>query len=404
MLPLRYSWRSLTVRWATTLSTAAGIALVVFVFSAVLMLGAGIRATLASSGHGNLALVLRKGSETEITSLIDLHALPLLESLPEVARRSDGRPDVLAEAVSVLDLERPDGQGIANVQVRGVPDDVFEMRPEVQLVAGHKARPGSTECIIGRSIRGRLPGLELGQRLELNAERTLQVVGIFASEGSSFESEVWADAPLVRGVFGSEGYAQSVRVSLRAPGLLPAFAKELEQRRLDLSVELESDYYERQSDGTAGFIVAMGIAVAVLFVLAAVLGAMITMYAAVSKRRRENRCAAGAGLWSVEHHGGVLAGDHPAVARGRRRRHVDLARARLRHVLGGERELAGDRVCAAAHATGCVSLPLRGGTRRDARWSLAGLACLAPAGLACAARLKPLHALARHGEGALIAG
>lgn len=287
MIPIQYSLRSLAARKTTTLSTALGIALVVFVFSGVLMLGAGIRQTLSTTGHDDVVLLLRDGSDTEITSLIDLNQVPLVLSSREVKRRSDGTPDGVGEAVTVLDLERSDGQGLASVQVRGVTDEVLVFRPELRIVEGRMARPGSDECVLGRAIRGRFRGLELGQTLELSEQRALRIVGIMSSEGSSFESEIWADLHVVRAAFAREGSVQSIRVRLSNAGLFKSFQDAVVEKRLGLKLERESEYYERQSEGSSGFIVGMGIAIALLFTLGAIMGAMITMYAAVASRKRE---------------------------------------------------------------------------------------------------------------------
>ena len=72
----------------------------------------------------------------------------------------------------------------ASVQVRGVTGDVLTFRPELKIIEGRMARPGSDECVIGRAIRGRFRGLELGQKLELSEQRSLAIVGIMSSEGS----------------------------------------------------------------------------------------------------------------------------------------------------------------------------------------------------------------------------
>ena len=287
VIPIQYSLRNLFARRTTTLSTGLGIGLVVFVFSGVLMLGAGIRKTLATTGHEDAVLLLRDGSDSEITSIIDLAQVPLVLSSREVARRNDGSPNGVGEAVTVLDLERSDGHGLASVQVRGVTDDVRAFRPELSIVEGRMPRPGSDECMIGRAVRGRFKGLSLGHTLELSEQRALTIVGIMASEGSSFESEIWTDIHLVRSVFAREGTVQSIRVRLANASLFESFQKAIVEKRLGLKLERERDYYERQSDSSAGFIVGMGIAIAVLFTAGAIMGAMITMYAAVANRRRE---------------------------------------------------------------------------------------------------------------------
>jgi putative ABC transport system permease protein len=288
MIPLQYNLRSLLVRRTTSLATLLGTGLVVFVFSAVLMLGAGIRRTLATTGRSDVALVLRQGSDAEVTSAIPNDQVGMLLAPREVARRTGGEPDGVAEALALLNLPRRDDGALANVQVRGVGPEAYEFRPDVKLLEGRRARPGTDECVVGRALRGRFDGLLPGQRVELSAQRSLQVVGIFEAAGSALESEVWADVDSVRSAFAREGYVQSVRVRLTQPAAFDRYARAIEgQRQLGVRVERESAYYERQSDGAAGFILGMGTLLAILFSLAAGVGAMITSYSAVAHRKRE---------------------------------------------------------------------------------------------------------------------
>ena len=70
-IPFSYIARNLWVRRVTTLLTAGGMALVVFVFATVLMMGEGIRATLVATGQSDNVLLLRKGAGAEINSGIE---------------------------------------------------------------------------------------------------------------------------------------------------------------------------------------------------------------------------------------------------------------------------------------------------------------------------------------------
>jgi len=287
--PLSYNLRSLVVRKATTVATAAGVALVVFVFSSVLMLSRGITRTLGRSGRPDIAMVMRKGADAELSSSIDDALVGVVLAGKEVARRGDGRPDGLGEVVVVITIDKLGTQGgVSNVQVRGVPDDVLAFRREVRIVAGRPARPGTDEVIIGKAIRGRFRGVELGHSFELRKSRPVTVVGIFADGGSSFESEVWGDLDTVRTAFGREAIVSAVRARLVAPSAFDAFAATVEQdRQLGLQAMREADYYEKQAEGTSLFIKTMGSIIALFFSIGAMIGAMITMYASVANRQRE---------------------------------------------------------------------------------------------------------------------
>lgn len=288
MVPISYNLRSLAVRKTTTFATGLGIALVVFVFAAVMMLGEGIQKTLSSTGRADYAIIMRKGADGELSSAIDTPNIGLILAPKEVERRQNGQPNGVGEVVVVITTEKLGTEGISNVTIRGVSDDVYDFRPEVKIIAGRKANPGSDECVIGRAIRGRFKGMELGQTVEMRKNRNLKVVGIMESGGSSYESEAWADVDVLRSTFGREGIVQSVRAKLVNAGAFDSYKRAIEgNRQLGLAVERESAFYEKQSQGTSAFIMGLGGAIAFFFSLGAMIGAMITMYSAVASRGRE---------------------------------------------------------------------------------------------------------------------
>lgn len=288
MVPLSYSVRNLRVRATTTAATALGVGLVVFVFASVLMLGQGIKRTLGRAGSPDVAIILRDGSDAEMSSGIELPSAGLIMNAPEVRRRADGRPDATSEVLAVIILDKLGTDGVSNVSVRGVADDVLAFRPTVRVVAGRAPNPGSDECMVGSAIRGRFRGLDLGQSFEVKKNRRLSVVGVFSDGGSSFESEVWADRNALATAFGRESVVSSVRVRLANAGQFDAFRASLESnRQLAVDVKRETVFYEEQSQGTSMFIQAVGLLVAVFFSFGAMIGAMITMHAAVAARQRE---------------------------------------------------------------------------------------------------------------------
>ena len=158
----------------------------------------------------------------------------------------------------------------------------------MKVVAGRAPKPGTDEVMVGERIRGRFKGVDLGQSFELRKNRPANVVGVFSANGSSYESEVWADVDALRAAFAREGIVSSVRVKLESPETYDAFRAAMEgDKRFGYLVMKERDYFEKQSEGTSLFIGAMGTIVAVFFALGAMIGAMITMYAAVANRQRE---------------------------------------------------------------------------------------------------------------------
>ena len=266
MVPFRYNVRSLAVRKATTVATAAGIALVVFVLASSLMLAAGIKKTLGSAGKPENAIVLRMGSDAELGSVVEESSVPLILAAPGVAHDERGQPLGSGEIVVVAAMEKLGTSGITNVSVRGIPDDVMRFRPETRIVAGRPARPGSDEAIVGARIRGRIKGLDIGQTFELKKNRPATVVGVFEAGGSSYESEVWVDREVLRQAYHREGIVSSVRVRLESPSKFDGFRAGVENdKRLGLQALRETAFYEKQSEGVAIFIGALGTIVSIFF-------------------------------------------------------------------------------------------------------------------------------------------
>lgn len=289
LIPLSYNLRSLLVRKTTTIATALGIALVVFVLSSALMLGEGIRNTLVSNGSSARAIVLRKGADTEMASGIESSTVGLIMAAPGIKRDGEGQPLGIADVVVVATLDKLGSEGqVSNVLVRGVQPLVMKVRSEARIIDGRPAQAGTDEVIIGRAIRGNFKGLDLGQSFELKKNRPVKVVGIFEAGGSSFESEVWADIDTLRSSFGRGSSSSSVTVTLESPSAYDGFAAYVENdKQLGLEPMRESVYYEKQSEATSIFITALGSIIAFFFAVGAMIGAMITMYGAVAQRSKE---------------------------------------------------------------------------------------------------------------------
>jgi putative ABC transport system permease protein len=288
MIPIRYNVRSLAVRKATTIATALGIALVVFVLASSLMLSAGIHKTMGSSGRSDNAVVLRMGSDAELGSVVEESSIPLILAAPGVKTDAHGKPISTSEVVVVAAMPKIGADGVTNVTIRGATEGSSNFRPEVQVIEGRLPKPGADEVMIGSRIRGRIEGLDLGQTFELKKNRPVTVVGVFTAGGSSYESEVWGDSELIRQAYHREGIYSSVRVQLESPTKFDAFRAGVENdKRLGLQAVRETTFYEKQSEGVAMFITVLGGSVSVFFAAGAMIGAMITMYGAVASRQRE---------------------------------------------------------------------------------------------------------------------
>jgi putative ABC transport system permease protein len=286
MIPVSYNFRNLAVRKTTTAAAVLGLALVVFIFASVQMLANGITATLGRAADADVAVVLRKGATSEMESSIEDPSVNVVLADQTLGQAGAG-PRGVAELVMVVLLEKIGTNGVSNAMIRGVRSESLPFRNGMKIIEGRAPNPGADEGIVGKAIRGRFKGLDLNQSFEIKKNRMLKVVGVFEDGGSSNESEVWTDTDVVRTAFRREGFVSSVRARV-TPAAFDGFKASIESnRQLNLQVMKESVYYEKQSENTSGFIRAMGTLIAVFFSFGAMLGAMITMHAAVANRQRE---------------------------------------------------------------------------------------------------------------------
>lgn len=288
-IPFSYSSRSLWARRTTTLATALGIALVVFVLAAAQMLAAGMRGTLLRAGSHSKALVMQHDAYSEDGSRIRQLVLSAVAAAPGVAKGGDGEPLVTGEALVQIFVPRvDDATRISAVQVRGVSENVQAIRPELRVIRGRPAQPGADEAIIGEAIDGEYEGLHLGGRFMLKKGRDLQIVGVFEAGGSAYESELWTPLDVMRTSLGWEGFLSSVTAVLASPSAFDGFAAVLEaDKQAGIGVARERVYYEKVSEGLSRSVTALGDLVTLIFACGAMLGAAITMNGAIAQRRRE---------------------------------------------------------------------------------------------------------------------
>jgi ABC-type antimicrobial peptide transport system permease subunit len=286
-IPLNYSLRNLWTRRATTLLTAGGIALVVFVFSAVMMLAYGLEKALVATGSDENAIVLRQGSESELMSIMDRSIAAILKTQPEIARDSEGDPMAASEAIALINLPKRGTNKPSNVQIRGVSSESLVMRSQVRLTAGRPWQPGLSEVMVGSGVARQFQGIGLGETIRFGM-RDWKVVGLFEAGGSGFESEIWVDAEQLLQAFDRTTAFSSFTLRLSNPTDFESLKLRLESDpRLNVMVKREKQYYADQSRMMATFIRVLGIFVTVIFSIGAMIGAMITMYAAVANRTVE---------------------------------------------------------------------------------------------------------------------
>ena len=285
-IPLAYTFRNLWTRKLTTLLTAGGMALVTFVFATVMMLEEGLRKTLVDTGSYDNVVVIRRSSQSEVQSAIDRAQSALIESQPEVAFGADGARMVSKETVVLINLGKRDSDKLTNVLIRGVGAHGLALRPQVRISAGRAFRPGASELIAGRSAAERFKGAGIGETLWFGL-REWRVVGTFDAGNSGFDSEIWGDADQLMQAFRRPVFS-AVLFKLNDPDRFFAVKARLESdQRLTVEAKRETIFYADQSQMLANFIKYLGLTLSVIFSVGAVIGAMITMYAAVASRTAE---------------------------------------------------------------------------------------------------------------------
>jgi putative ABC transport system permease protein len=280
--------RTIPRRLGTSLVIVVGIAGVVGVLVSVLAMSEGFRHTLASTGRPHRVLVLRAGSDAELSSGIAREQAPLLASLPGVARDGGGRPLASAELVVMVDLPRKGERDPNNVPFRGVQPAAFAVRDELRVIDGRRFERGLREVMVGRKAARQFAGLAVGSRIAFRDSDWL-VVGTFETGGDVHESEIWADAEVAMSAF-RRGEYQSVTAALAdgSPAGLAAFRASIARdRRLSVTVLREPEYYARQARTLANLIDVLGYTVAVLMAVGAVFGALNCMYSAIASRQVE---------------------------------------------------------------------------------------------------------------------
>jgi putative ABC transport system permease protein len=285
-LPLSYNLRSLRARWQVTLFSIVGIALAVMVLVSLAAMASGFRAALRSTGRPDNVIVIEKGMGSELMSDVSIENAVAIVVDPRVARGRDGRPRASFEIQALISLPRTHERAQVNVAVRGVTASAFDVRDGLRVVEGRRFVPGAEEVIVGTRVRDRF-GLGVGSRLTIRRTRW-EVVGVFASEGSGFESEVWGDLHTLAGPLRRTQAYQAVVLRLADPRDLPGLVKALEaDPRFHVQAKQERQFYDDQAGGVVRALSGLASFVACLMGLGALLAAMNTMYAIVAARARE---------------------------------------------------------------------------------------------------------------------
>ncbi|WP_232420206.1 ABC transporter permease [Nitrosococcus watsonii] len=285
-LPSSYILRNLWTRKLTTLLTALGMALVVFVFATVLMLSKGLEQTLVATGSPDNVIVIRHSAETEIQSIIDREQAAIIASLPDTAYSLAGIPLLSKELVVLMVLPKKDQGKPSNVTVRGISATGLTLRPQVRLTQGRMFHPGAREIIVGNKIAQNFANASIGKKLRLGLGEWT-ITGIFDAGKTGFSSEVWGDVEQLMQAFRRNDYS-SIIFKLAATATFAQAKKQIENdQRLTVEAKRESRFYAEQSEMMSRFLKILGLSLSAIFSIGAMIGAMITMYASVANRTAE---------------------------------------------------------------------------------------------------------------------
>ena len=286
-LPISYNVRNVRTRWKVSLLAVIGIGLVVTVFVALMAMRTGFTLALRSTGVPENAMVVQRGSASELTSWVPLDHRNKIVVDPRVAVASDGRPMASPEIVVVGAMPRRTDGLQTNVTIRGVTPKAFEVRGGIEIKEGRNFQPGLDEIVVGKRIADRIRGLDLGATIPIQRHQW-KIVGIFTSRGGAFESEIWGDLDAMAGPFRRQGGSNSLALRLKDPSTLEGFDRWIrDDPEMQLEAVQEQKYYEDQSGGLAGTLLFLVLFVSIIMGLGAVFGALNTMYAIVAARTRE---------------------------------------------------------------------------------------------------------------------
>jgi len=279
--------RTIPARLGSSSVAIIGIAGVVVVFVSVLSISAGFNAAMTGSGSPGRAIVLRAGSDTELTSAVDGVEAGIIKQAPGIAK--DGEITLAtADLFVVLDLPRKGVQdSSSNVPMRGIEAVAMQVEDGISIVEGRMFRFGTNEAIVGRSASRQFGSLSLGDTI-VSGQNQWQVVGIFEADGGLPETEIWTDVHSLQSVYRRTNSFSTVHVKLTTPDAFEGFRDWLmENPQTHVTVRREDEFYASQSETMTRLISTLGFGIAGLMGVGAIFGAVLTMYTAVANRTRE---------------------------------------------------------------------------------------------------------------------
>ncbi len=278
--------KNIPSRIGSSLVIVVGIGGVVVVLVSLLAMAHGFESTLKGTGHADRALVLREGSTSEINGNIPLDQYPVITNKPGVAH-VDNEPIASMETFVTVKLKEKGSDEVSSLPIRGVSEKAFQVRPEFAITEGRQFETGKFELIAGTGAARRIDGLDVGNTIRIRGDNWF-VAGHFSTDGSAYESELWADERLIAQLHNRGNTFSSVLVQLDSDQNFDLFRDQVaSDRRLGVHVQRESDYYTAQSENTTQLIEGIGLLIGSIMSIGAVFAAFNTMYSALSSRTIE---------------------------------------------------------------------------------------------------------------------
>ncbi|MXZ43452.1 MAG: ABC transporter permease [Gammaproteobacteria bacterium] len=267
-------------RWSSSLVIVIGIGGVVAVLVALLSMATGLSAVFTNSTDPHRGVVVRSKATGELSSNLSVDVANIVSTL-------DGVELAAAELFVIADIPKKATDTAANVVVRGVSEDSFTIRHELQVIEGRHMEPGKNEVIVGTKAQQEFIGLNLGDKVELR-EFLWTVVGTFEAGGSSVESEIWGDLSSVQSAFRFEGGITSIRLRLFNADVFEDLTTIMkDDPRLPVDLHSEKAWYENSTNTNTLLIKILALIVGIIMSIGAVFAALNTMYTAVASRTYE---------------------------------------------------------------------------------------------------------------------
>ena len=274
---------SLPYRVWSSIVTVIAIAIVTAMLTAFIAMANGFKKTQEGGASEDILIVIKKGAISELNSSLSHEQFNILSTAPAIL---DEEPEFSPELYVVVNGIKKATQNDANLPLRGIYPSGAKFRKSFEVTQGRMFQPGKNELIVGQSVLNQFSGFELGRKIKFG-KTPWTVVGVFGTNGSVAESEIWSDVRDVQSQFQRENSYQTVRIKQNNTSLITKLRdfSELEPR-LDIKIETEVDYLAEQGRALQQMVV-VGWILSLLMSIGVIAGALNTMYNSVSVRSRE---------------------------------------------------------------------------------------------------------------------